>query len=346
MKAWKTVVFLLLVLLGIELFLKLRTPVSGPIGPVAKAPKVTPVPTTPVDLTAVYDHDSSFDSPGCWQAVPRGQQTLGNIPFQIGGLIQLWGEGPAAIGRNYRERVDGIPATGKFQALYVLHGTSFTADRGTPIADVVFRYADGSSATNAIRYWTDSRDWWEPRAEHEPLPTNSASQVVWRGDHPDLPDWVKSLRLFGTGIPNPKPETEVSGVDLISTKSRVTWVVVAVTTGPSGLMKSDSKLDQEQDLRVEEITMTLRALDKETGQPIENTLFTVTLLSGRRAKPYGTFTADKQGEAIVDLPPERIKLLSIETMAERYPPSEVTWNVEKGEKIPTNYVFKLSRETP
>jgi hypothetical protein len=49
---------------------------------------------------------------------------------------------------------------------------------------------------------------------------------------------VKSLRLFGTGISNPKHESEVKGMDLVSTKSQVTWVVVAVTTGPSGLLKA------------------------------------------------------------------------------------------------------------
>src|SRR6266404_6463901 len=131
--------------------------------------------SNPVDLRPFYDKDDSFDSPGCWQAVPRGLQTLGNVPFKIAGLIQLWGEGPAGIGRNYRESVEGIPATGKFQAIYVLHGSSFTTAEGTSIAEVVFRYADGSSATNSILYGTDVRDWWQPLAEHNPLPTNSAS---------------------------------------------------------------------------------------------------------------------------------------------------------------------------
>ena len=49
---------------------------------------------------------------------------------------------------------------------------------------------------------------------------------------------------------------------------------------------------------------------------------------------------------MVDLPPERIKLLSIRTFSNKYQPYEMSWNVNEGEKIPTNYVFKLSRNTP
>ncbi len=137
--------------------------------------------------------------------MPRGRQTLANVPFQIGGLIQLWGEGPAGIGRNYRETVEGIPVRGKFQAIYVLHGSSFTTVTGTPIAGLVFHYADGSSWTNLIRYGTDSRDWWEPLAENLPPPTNSVSKVIWRGDCNLQPDFAS----FGSTITN--PETRIRG---------------------------------------------------------------------------------------------------------------------------------------
>jgi hypothetical protein len=299
----------------------------------------------PLVLTEFYDYDPSFDAPGCWQAVPRGVQTLAHIPFRIAGLIQLWGEGPAGIGRRYRERVENIPATGKFQTLYVLHGSSFTTAEGTPIAAVVFRYADGSAATNLVHYGTDSRDWWEPMTENNPLPTNSPSKIVWRGDHPSLPDWVRSLRLFGTGIPNPKPESEVKAVDLVSTRSRVTWVVLAMTTGPSGALHVDAELEENEPL-AEQIVMKVVALDAETEHPIPSMRFRVTLSTARRPRPYGIFSADEHGESDIALPPERIRMLIIEAFSSNYTTEQMSWNVDKGERIPTNCVFKASKEAP
>jgi hypothetical protein len=337
----------LVVLLAIGLILLIRfraTPRSG-ASPTTSAVAVstTSRPLSPIDLTELYDQDPSFDAPGCWQAVPRGLQTMANIPFRIGGLIELWGEGPAQIGRIYRQMVENNAVTGKFEALYVLHGSSFTTAEGTPIAGVVFRYADGSAATNFIRYGMDSRDWWEPQAEHNPVPTNSASRVVWRGDHPSLPDWARGLRLFGTSILNPKPDAEVKGVDLVSTKSRVTWVVLAMTTGPAGALRVDPRLEQD-DIPPEAILMKVTAVDADSGQPIPRMRFRVSLVSGRRLKPYGVFSADEQGHAEIELPPERIKLLSIESFDTNYTFELISWNVAKGEAIPTNYVMKVSKE--
>ena len=342
--ARKAAVFIVLLALGVLVFAKLHT-LSKSGAPSAIAASRTQQVLAPVDLAQFYDNDPSFDAPGCWQAVPRGLQTLGNIPFRIAGLIQLWGEGPQGIGRNYRESVEGIPASGKFQTLYVLHGTSFTTAQGAPIAAVVFRYADGSAATNLIHYWTDSRDWWEPMAENNPLPTNSPSKVVWRGDHPSLPDWAKSLRLFGTGITNPRPKSEVKGVDLVSTKSRVTWLVLAMTTGPAGALQADPQLEKNE-LPAEQIEVNVVALDAATEKPIPGVRFKVTLQTGRRSRPYGAFRADEHGQSTIDLPPERIRLLAIEAFGSNHTSEQMSWNVEKGETIPTNYVFRLSKEAP
>jgi len=347
-RVWRVAVLVLLAVVAAALLLNLKSPLpdsrmaSGPPTSIA-APELPP---HPLDLVSFYDHDASFDAPGCWQAVPRGLQTLANIPFRIGGVIELWGEGPAGIGRNYRESVEGIPATGKFQTLYILHATSFTTVEGTPIADVVFRYADGSSATNSIRYGTDSRDWWQPTAEHNPLPTNSASRVIWRGDHPSLPDWVKTLRLFGSGIPNPKPESEVKCLDLVSTKSRVTWIVLALTTGPSGVLKADPQLERDEPVPTEETIIELTVLDKDTAQPVPDIRLQVILLSGRRPRPYGFFVTDEDGKAVVELPPEHLKGLSIRTVASDYSDCEMNWDALTGEKLPTNYVFKVSKKAP
>jgi hypothetical protein len=241
-KFWRIATIVSILLVAIIVVLAVRKRGSSDMA--ESLPLPNPV---PIDLGTFYDvEQSTFNAPGCWQAVPRGLQTLGNVPFQIDGLIQLWGRGPAGMGRNYRERVDNLPVSGKFETLYVLHGASFATEDGTPIAEVVIRYKDGSSATNQIEFGTHVRDWWQPRKEQHPTANEEHSKVVWRSNFPGLPSWAKSLRLFGTALPNPQPRKEVASVDLVSTKSQVTWVVLAITTGSAGLLKADPMLDYDQ----------------------------------------------------------------------------------------------------
>ena len=297
----------------------------------------------PVDLTSFYD--DTFQLPSSWHAVPRGVNRFANIPFQVGGHLHLWGEGPAKLGRFYQERVNGIPASGRFQTLYLLHATTFAAAHETPIAEVVFRYVDGSSVTNAILYGTDSRDFWQPMAERDPLPINSLSKVVWRGDYPDLPDWVRSLRLFGTAMPNPKPESEVKAIDLISTKSPVSWIVLALTTGPQGMLKPDPTLQRDEPIPSEGVSVAVRARDMDSGDALPEARFSVTYLIGaQRPKDLGILDGDEKGAAVIVLPAGRIiKGLSITAASGNYTPVKMSWNVALGERIPTNYIFKLSK---
>jgi hypothetical protein len=247
------------------------------------------------------------------------------------------------MGRHYRDSVSSIPVKGKFDTLYALHGSSFISPDGTPIAEVVFRYADGSSATNAILYGMDSRDWWEPSRPENPMPPDSRSKVVWQGDHASLPDWVKALRLFGTAIANPKPDSEVKAVDLLSTKSRTALVLLALTSGPAGLLKVDPQVAKEQG-PAEEITLSVVTVDKATGKPIPDMRLEVTL-DGRRPKFYGFYSTDEKGKAVIILPPQHIKQVTVKAVAGDYEMSELSCNLEQ-EKAPTNYVFKVSKKRP
>ncbi len=138
----------------------------------------------------------------------------------------------------------------------------------------------------------------------------------------------------------------VKGVDLISSRSRVTWVVLAMTAGPSGLLAADPKLERDTDVLPEETTMIVTALDDATGRPIPGMRLDVTLFSGRRPRSYGIFTADKDGDVFIDLPPEFIKRLSFEPISTDYTASEVSWDVENGETIPALYVYRLTKRAP
>jgi hypothetical protein len=77
-------------------------------------------PAQPLDLTGSYQTPASqFDriTTFPWRAVPRGSQTLGNVPLAIDGMLCLWGEGNAKRGLVFPETVDDIPVNRTFDTL-------------------------------------------------------------------------------------------------------------------------------------------------------------------------------------------------------------------------------------
>jgi len=115
---------------------------------------------TPVNLTAHYYAPSSgFDTISgfpAFKTIPRGFQVFGGVPLQIDGMICLWGSGVATkFGLVFPTEVVGIDVRQRFETLYVYHCGWVDSPRGTPVCDIVFRYADGSSATNQLRYGSE-----------------------------------------------------------------------------------------------------------------------------------------------------------------------------------------------
>src|SRR6185295_4570022 len=119
------------------------------------------------------------------------------------------------------------------ETLYVMHGTTYNVPDGTVIARVVFRFEDGSSATNGIEYGTHVRDWWQRRDEKSVKATDPSSKVGWRATTPTLPAWAHSLRFFVTALENPKPGIEVKTIDLFSAKEQSADIILGLTVGPA-----------------------------------------------------------------------------------------------------------------
>jgi hypothetical protein len=194
---------------------------------------------TPLDLTANYTTPAWYlpkitRFPG-WKTVPVGAQNFHNIPLQIGGMFCLWGEGNATkFKMNFPEQITGIRVNRTFDSLYVYHGSFFRSPPGTPACRIVFRYRDGSSATNQLLYGADILDW----MTEQPLeaPTAARSRIAWVGGSSST-NSVKPLRFCLTEITNPQPALEVESVDFFSAKSRTAACIMALTTGPADLMK-------------------------------------------------------------------------------------------------------------
>ena len=60
------------------------------------------------------------------------------------------------------------------------------------------------------------RDWWQRKDENVELALERG-RVVWRGTNPVAQRYGATLHLYLTTYENPRPEVEVTSIDLIST---------------------------------------------------------------------------------------------------------------------------------
>lgn len=192
----------------------------------------------PFDMTGYYqtpaDYFDQITQFPAWKAVPRGPQTFDGVPLDIGGMICLWSQTGAKRNLNFAEELTGIQIGRKFQTLYVYHTSFFASPNGTPVYEIVFRYEDGSSLTNQIRYGNDLYDWYARGKASKP--TDSRSKLAWSGVA-DLGAKKQLLQFFLTAVGNPFPATTVTSIDLYSSKNTTTGCIHAMTTGRAGLMK-------------------------------------------------------------------------------------------------------------
>ena len=216
-------------------------PEAKPPAAVETHATVAPDLAAPLDLSTNYttplsrfDHITQFPA---WKTVPRGQQVFAGVPLDIEGMICLWGEGNTTkLKIVFPEARLDIPINRKFETLYVYHGSFFTSPDGTPVCAVVFRYVDGSSATNRMLYGTDMLDWVANAGEPVIGPTGPHSKLAWVGGSFSTTQ-KKPLRLCLTAIENPQPSLEVKNIDLYSLKSRTAPCIMAMTPGKSGLLQ-------------------------------------------------------------------------------------------------------------
>jgi len=198
----------------------------------------------PVDMTqtinqygtraAYFDKITQFP---VWKTVPRGAQVFDNVPIQIDGMICLWGSENTRINIVFPEQVLGIPWNQKFETLYVYHATFYRAPDQTPVYDLVFRYADGSSVTNEIKFGVDVVDWYANTSQSMTAPPSSPNaKIAWTGGS-FLPDGLQPLRFCLTALDNPHPSLKVTTIDLYSCKNQPAACIMAMTAGQSGLLK-------------------------------------------------------------------------------------------------------------
>ena len=203
----------------------------------------------PLDLTGHYRASASIFNSGAeyWGTVPSGFQVFNHVPLEIEGVLYLWGRRSAEGGAALPEQVLGIPVNRKFETLYIYQGALFPSSDNTPVYDLVWRYEDGSSATNELLYGPDIIEWAANSSQRAMKPKGSDGKT---GNDPTGPNsklaWMGGTRSEGqnrpirfclTAMANPQPAEKVTSIDLYSCKSDSAACILAMTTGRAGLMK-------------------------------------------------------------------------------------------------------------
>lgn len=190
----------------------------------------------PLDLTAQYDTLAS-NFGGEMSVVPRGFQTFAHVPLQIDGSKCLWGGGYPKFGEGIgAENLLDIPVHRRFETLYVCHTAIFWSPNNAPVYELVFRYDDDYSVTNTIRYGVDVLDWYANKGRTVLGPAGPNSRLAWHGEYSANRKTIP-LRFSMTALKNPKPFLEVASIDLYSCKNNSCGLILAMTTGQSGLMR-------------------------------------------------------------------------------------------------------------
>jgi hypothetical protein len=150
-----------------------------------------------------------------------GLQRLGEVEFDVRGLIQLSTYQMAAFGvRPLPDQVTGIPVERPFQRLHLLHGTSgVVLPDGTEIATLVLHYADGSKHQISIRYGQDVRD-----SSAEP-DSQAGAMAAWTGKTED----GEEIHLYRSTWENPQPGKVLASIDIVSAMTDASPLIVAIT---------------------------------------------------------------------------------------------------------------------
>jgi hypothetical protein len=193
----------------------------------ARSPKAGP---DLVDLSRYYT--SSLDDNWFCHAghdlrdVPRGIQVLGNVPFDIRGLVQLAASKSLDVtGVVFPEAMKGIAVNYRGSRLHFLQACFWNTDAGAKLGEYVIHYADGQTRSVPIIYGHNILDWWaKPGGIHL-----SNAESVWQGSNPATRSMGMITHLIKYTWKNPLPETEITTIDFVSDLIEAGPFLVAVT---------------------------------------------------------------------------------------------------------------------
>lgn len=298
--------------------------------------ETSPYEFTPLNLTEFYDlHAHEKSQFGTWEVVPKGRQVFDGVPFDVGGMIRLFGRVPPPHRTIYRDEVTGIPVGRRFEQLHLLHGTGWTTEDGEIVAHVVFHYEDGEQASLRLIYGRHVRDWWHRDLLSPGGISDPNSGIAWIGHH------GVGLRLFRTSLINPHPDRKVLNLDIVSAQSAVTPAILSITTGPE---ITSARMARGMDIGEGDDTILIQALDTGSDDGISEAALHVTYGTSSSCGYWGSFATGPEGIAEITYPAgETLKRLTVTAFARGRQPKSISWRTDQGDEIPLWATVRLQK---
>ena len=256
-----------------------------------------------------------------------GRQMIDGLPFQIDGQAILFGRTyPSRTGTSYPESLDGIRIGRKFDELHLIHYDAWLDVDGAPLARIRLNYADGSKYEYKILYGGQVRDWLQQPTEEREQVADPDTKICWRASGPKAP--LDCLRLFKTLLRNPYPEKVVDSMDVISTRSLGSYVLIAATVAPRDPSRPITPPLAWIKPQPFNGSLVVQVQDKATGKPIEGA--TVIPLFGlytgwNWAVPFYT---SANGEGVMHYPPGKMSFFSITIEKDGYGSKTKQWQMD------------------
>lgn len=219
---------------------------------------------------------------------PRGRQVLDGVPFQMDGVIELYGTGSAQRRNPGRTNVTDIPLGRACERIHLLAATDDSGQDTNRVATLRLNYADGSNAALEVVFGFHVRRWVAAWHKTSAAPRDPATHVAWAGQHAEAAKQDEFARLFHSVFTNPTPEKIVKTISLESTRARPGLWVAAISVGPANAAPQADTIPLPQnfpDLRPRsgEPASVRGAVKTRDGRPLKGVLVRVT-----GARPLGT----------------------------------------------------------
>jgi hypothetical protein len=187
-------------------------------------------PSNLIDLSAHYTAGLDEDWHGRqWKGnnlsrLPSGRQTLGDVEFDVRGILQLASPPLNTTAPGFPDHIKGIQIHRHCQRLHFLHSTGWGNDvkDKTQIGTYLIRYADGQKLEIPILNGVDLREWQVTADKTNHL---ERATVAWNGRTPR----GANVQLFKRTWNNPRPEMEIEGVDFSSARTLAAPFLIAIT---------------------------------------------------------------------------------------------------------------------
>ena len=256
-----------------------------------------------------------------------GRQMIDGLPFQIDGQAILFGRTyPIRTGTSYPESLDGIRIGRKFDELHLIHYDAWLDVDGAPLARIRLNYADGSKYEYKILYGGQVRDWLQQPTEEREQVADPDTKICWRASGPKAP--LDCLRLFKTMLRNPYPNKVVDSMDVISTRSLGSYVLIAATVAPRDPSRPITPPLAWIKPQPFDDSLVVQVQDKATGKPIEGAAVIPLfgLYTGWNwAVPFYT---SANGEGVMRYPPGKMSFFSITIEKDGYGSKTKQWQLD------------------